>query len=436
MAGLDLHIPFLFPNPLIEDRAGSEDEFENIVSERRQFWIQESTREWFNAQGYVLYKPEGGQWTWTDRPLPQLPNPDFVEAEYPFPFHSSYAPPAGNPRQSEDHPSGAACYAQDMLGRHVLIKMVAANSDELQIYEILHQSGLDVVRENCLVPVLGIIYLKQVSLIVMPRWGGNAFLPRPQTLQEAIDFMEATLKGLAFLHRNRIAHRDMATDNILVNHFSCAWCDSRSTERAGLRKAGRLAYAVMDFDLSIVVSEGEDPSHFRLLYRFAYDGKYPQPLDVDQGEYDYDPFAYDVGTLGANLARTYQHLCCDLPFLAPLFDMMTTREVSKRFSAQRSLEFFHECLRDVPQVKLLKTCPSKNWSDPFDHPTRWQHVPSDLVQRWAAYREPPLPRLVKVARWICSFRCLVGLVRTLRRLIAGIVCLIFRRQRRTTGTRL
>jgi hypothetical protein len=105
----DLEIPFLFPNPLIEDgKASTWDESNRIIWDRRKFWTQDSTSDWFKAQGFVLYKSESGGWTESDPPLPQLPDPDFVQASYPFAFHSSYTPAVSSgkdARQGEDLPN-------------------------------------------------------------------------------------------------------------------------------------------------------------------------------------------------------------------------------------------------------------------------------------------------------------------------------------------
>ncbi|KAH6905095.1 other/AgaK1 protein kinase [Coprinopsis sp. MPI-PUGE-AT-0042] len=420
----DLEIPFLFPDQLVEGGKGSFDEYEQIAWKRREFWTQASTLDWFKAQGFILYKSESDSWTEFESPLPQLPDPDFVEAAYPYPFHSSFTPTGEFCRKPRDLPNGAGCYAQDVLGHHVLIKMVPADSDELRIYELLHRASLEVTREHCVISVLDILTLKQFSFVVIPRWGSAPFRPSPQTLGEAASFMEAMLKGLAFLHRNRIAHRDMSFANVLVNHFSCVWWDITSAERRELRKAGRLSYAVMDFNLSIIVPNNKDLSKFRLPYQYAYDGRAPQPFDIAQGEHEYDPFAYDVGTLGAHLARSFQHLCADLPFLAPLFDMMTARQTARRFSAQFSLEFFQAGLSNTPPATLLRPFRSEAPQDLFYLYNRWKHVPNELAETWAVYREPPVSRFVKMARWICSFRYPAVFVRALRRFFAKCTCFV------------
>ncbi|KAG6807496.1 hypothetical protein H0H93_001543, partial [Arthromyces matolae] len=85
------------------------------------------------------------------------------------------------------------------------------------------------------------------------------------------------------------------------------------------------------------------------------------PLDTCQGEFDFDPFAWDVGSMGLVFCFYYdvgpstvtyslwllmdvlnQHLTVPAPMLAPLFDKMVTRDVTKRFTAQQALSFLEE----------------------------------------------------------------------------------------------
>jgi hypothetical protein len=49
-----------------------------------------------------------------------------------------------------------------------------------------------------------------------------------------------------------------------------------------------------------------DRAHIRLPYRQSWYGSGRQPHDTAQGEFDYNPFAYDVGNLGRVLCAEYQ----------------------------------------------------------------------------------------------------------------------------------
>lgn len=75
--------------------------------------------------------------------------------------------------------------------------------------------------------------------------------------------------------------------------------DPETTFRADLQAQGRLTHVLFDFDLAVILS----PTVRRLPWQFSWVGAPPFPQDVTQGEYDYDPFAFDVALLGIVLAE-------------------------------------------------------------------------------------------------------------------------------------
>lgn len=97
--------------------------------------------------------------------------------------------------------------------------------------------------------------------------------------------------------------QDVSWSNYLVNSFCASGIDP---ERMRLRSSGMLLYGIHDFDMSIVAPAGIDRSQFRLPYHVSWSGTPPQILDTAQGEADYNPFAFDVGTLGRMLCESYQ----------------------------------------------------------------------------------------------------------------------------------
>lgn len=60
--------------------------------------------------------------------------------------------------------------------------------------------------------------------------------------------------------------------------------------------------ALFDFNLAIILPPGQS----RLPWRFGNTGWcYARDTDIGLGEYDYDPFAYDVFALGSVLMEYY-----------------------------------------------------------------------------------------------------------------------------------
>ena len=133
-----------------------------------------------------------------------------------------------------------------------------------------------------------------------------------------------------------------------------------------------------------------------------------RPPDLDLGQHDYDPFAYDVGCLG-NMFRDnfsvsshrYREICtkCStrmqeivavFPLLAPLFDKMTTRVVSQRFTAEEALAFFERAVDTLPSNLLPSPVTITGASTAIGYTgSYWNSLPSDFCDRWLLYRSPP-----------------------------------------------
>ena len=75
--------------------------------------------------------------------------------------------------------------------------------------------------------------------------------------------------------------------------------------RGKLRSEGRLIYAMFDFNTSIMLPPTARKEDFRLPYYESWVGTYYFPCDTQQGEFDYNPFVYDVAVLGLELSVMY-----------------------------------------------------------------------------------------------------------------------------------
>lgn len=101
----------------------------------------------------------------------------------------------------------------------------------------------------------------------------------------------------------------MDMSNMLVSHTSNVLGLIENKIRQKLRLDGRLTYAVMDFDFSYMIPANANRNEFRLPYNEAW-GNFNWTKDGMAGEFDYNPFVLDVGTLGAILCLDYQVSCC------------------------------------------------------------------------------------------------------------------------------
>jgi len=93
---------------------------------------------------------------------------------------------------------------------------------------------------------------------------------------------------------------------VLVNHFGTDCSIEYNEVRSELRSEGKLIYALFDFDISIIAPPDAKKGEYRLPYRMSWWGSGNQPRDTAQGEFDYDPFAFDVGMLGSEFCQEFQ----------------------------------------------------------------------------------------------------------------------------------
>ena len=93
---------------------------------------------------------------------------------------------------------------------------------------------------------------------------------------------------------------------MLVNHFSDDMTLSINLVRGGLRSEGPLLYALFDFNSAIMLPPTTKKEDCRLPYYESWVGSYSFPCDTEQGEFDYNPFVFDVGVLGVEFKPFFQ----------------------------------------------------------------------------------------------------------------------------------
>ncbi|KAG6836582.1 hypothetical protein H0H93_006418 [Arthromyces matolae] len=295
-------------------------------------------------------------------------------------------------------------FAQDEQKRHVAIKIVKAASHEGDILRFLRERGTPSSEEEFdnVIPVLDILPFGEFCFVVMPRWGSEFDRPIGPTLKEVFDVLRNGLKGLAFLHKNRIAHGDISNSNILINHFCRHYNEHQNPNRQLMRRQGLLTYALFDFDVSVKFPLSWSDEQCRLPYRKSWDGTPGSiPDDTSQGEFDYDPFARDVAAMGMVFCTFYDHLTVYAPMLAPFFDKMLTRNISKRCTAQEALSFLEDEV--YPRTSLAQMNQRIPEQIPNDRRNRWDGLDPAFLKDWAEYREPPLPITTKFLRFICRY---------------------------------
>ncbi|GAW06667.1 kinase-like partial [Lentinula edodes] len=297
--------------------------------------------------------------------------------------------------------TGRVYAAQDSLGRHVYIKILKKDSEQLRVVELLRRQK----ETPGVLPIVDVLeYDEEYAFLVMPRW---ADIPGPSNLLRSVkdvgEFVVDILKGLDTLHSLRIAHRDIKMNNMVMNHlFPLPVRALRPLQHLDIHSSPggtfkiitdsreavfhRLEFAIIDFDFSMIIP-GNKNGKDRLPSTLAWMQEY-SALDVSQGELVYDPFKYDVGVLGVMFCEMLQKFTPMIPHLAPLLDRMTTHELAKRFTARQAHAFAETYLLRELNEKQLQQCLTvsshqlPSFLNSFDH-TRLFNSPWTSYDRWA-----------------------------------------------------
>ncbi|KAH0585960.1 hypothetical protein H2248_007246 [Termitomyces sp. 'cryptogamus'] len=357
-------------------------EFEELSCRRIAWWDSSHTRSWFLEKGYTLYHiRESGM---------DPASTKHSETPFPFPMHGELEP---EPDLKLPILHGCISYvgniafAQNTQGQHVAFKAVLDGSEEFRILKYLHNQGIprSIDDFHHVIPVLDVLPCEGHWIAVMPR--------------------------------HRIAHGDIKTSNILVNHVNIDRYDSNDPYRRSLRSQGKLTYALYDFDGSTMFPPSMSLDECRLPSHISFNTLYGQaPGDTMQGEFDFNPFAFDVGMLGVMFCHEFQHMVCSVPMLAPLFDRMTTRDIARRFKASEALQFFEQQVIPLTSKRALSFAAEAIYGHKaYDRYDRWKYLDPDFVKKWAAYREPPIPRHILILRKICLYPWIFDTISYIRR---------------------
>ena len=104
--------------------------------------------------------------------------------------------------------------------------------------------------------------------------------------------------------------------------------------------------------------------------------------------------------------------------LAPLFDRMTTHDLTRRFTVDEALEFFQNEYSELTEEQLGYHTIYDLEGTGFDY---WDRIPRGLAEKWACHRTPPVPPLYPVLRWLCKRRHMDHVVPWMRWLLFSLV---------------
>ncbi|KAH9856663.1 hypothetical protein C2E23DRAFT_940006 [Lenzites betulinus] len=258
------------------------------------------------------------------------------------------------------------------------------------------------------------------SFVAMPRWS-HWFAPSHlDSIDQVMEFIHGTLTGLAHLHRHRIVHRDISETNILVDWY-CRYptsdqCDQRAREH---RRSANVAYALFDFDLSLILPLDTSLTACRRPPLESLSGSYLyRPFDLSLGERHYNPFAFDVACLGNLYLCWLNDAISAVPLLAPLFGKMTAHIVNDRWTAEEALLFFNEIQAGLTPEVLDSSILLNGDLACLDNPELyWRRLSLDLQIKWKTYRPPPITWWRKLLRKVNATDTGYWIVSHVRRLL-------------------
>ncbi|KAJ7639223.1 kinase-like domain-containing protein [Roridomyces roridus] len=198
-------------------------------------------------------------------------------------------------------PSVKICFGIDRYQRQVVFKAVPNDDIELKVLGLLCSDPLRADTRNRTIPVLEFVETRHdFVIVVMPSWGFSWYCPGCGSMATRIELALKLVETLQFLHENKIAHGDIHSGNILINHV-----DNRhfsAPKEADFRLGSDVEYAYIDFGSSHVLEPGISCGHpITLPPEGAASPE--QELLFDDKNATIDVFAADIYNLGKVLEK-------------------------------------------------------------------------------------------------------------------------------------
>ncbi|EGN92928.1 hypothetical protein SERLA73DRAFT_79145 [Serpula lacrymans var. lacrymans S7.3] len=292
----------------------------------------ESLRSYFQDKGYDLFRNKSGGVLSVPNGITQSPSNDS------FGLYGD----RGNDFTSDFCPHSPVVAARDRQNRDVVIKVVAKGNEglkELEILQLLNSEPLRSDPYNATVPVLEFLKYDGWHFIVMPFYD-DCSSPPFRNIHECLDFVEQVLRTLAFLHRNRIAHLDVAYENMLMNHHGNKPYIDFDSSSCGVpepvfRSKFPVKYYLVDFGFSVRFSPSS-PLKPCLVAPFhsARDQRSPE----EQKSKKFNPFPVDVYQTARLFYALFVNIVPDVPGFLELLQDMSSYNPSNRISMHEALE--------------------------------------------------------------------------------------------------
>ncbi|KAI0800216.1 kinase-like domain-containing protein [Fomes fomentarius] len=242
----------------------------------------------------------------------------------------------------------------------VVVKSVRKGSEEIDIAQFFASSC---EPDNHCISILDVIpdpLNPEWCFITMP------FLracndPDFEHIGEVVDFVDQTLEGLAFMHRHRVAHRDISVPNIMMDARPL-YPDGyhpvhQNYTRDALYRVSPLSrlqnpvrYYFIDFGLSTRFPP--DASSY-VVGEIGRDTDVPELSD----HVPYDAFKVDIFSMGNVYHKEFEQKFKDTEFLVPLIDTMKHEAPSMRPSIDQTIAHWKDLKKSVTKKHHWRLSP-------------------------------------------------------------------------------
>ncbi|KAH9927737.1 kinase-like domain-containing protein [Fomitopsis serialis] len=267
-------------------------------------------------------------------------------------YHANWSPSwlgtRLNPLFCEDSIMSERYHIMDAVrkrdGAVVTIKMVKKDTREVAIAQYLSSATLAKDPHNHCVSVFDVLPdpFEPKKMLMIMQYLRPFDDPPFMALGEVIDFISQTLEGISFLHRHRVAHRDCAGANIMM--------DGRPLYPEGHHPVSRDLSTDAIYDI-VPRSRLDHPVRYYYIdfgiSSFFPDKEVPELSD----RAPYNAFKVDIFILGNLYRKHFVQKYNDFKMLESLIDGMTRKIPEERLTADEAVVFFQGIRSTVDPVQ-------------------------------------------------------------------------------------
>ncbi|KAK0451264.1 kinase-like domain-containing protein [Desarmillaria tabescens] len=241
-----------------------------------------------------------------------------------------------------------ACYCSrggDKLVRVMVHKNVGQN--DLDIVRSLSRSRHILAENNHILPLLDELHFGDIvfgvfPLLKGPNLSGAMHLGSLNSVDDIMHLLLQAFEGVAYLHKNGIAHRDLFLTNFIMEWYP---------QSGNYKMFTRPRVYIIDFETAIQFSSDEESERVTSTFPVPDRSWYERPLapELEIPDAVYCPFRLDVWQIATDILR----FKVNLPSAVEVFRSMSVEDPGKRPGIQEALDALAECVEVIPPKELM-----------------------------------------------------------------------------------